>query len=573
MYIQQHKKLTIACCVVLATLAILYGTAYVIAKTYLNPAKIREMIASQASQKLNRTVTIGDDIGLSIDWNMSPHVKLHKIFVANTTWASQQAFFSADELDIHFSLIKLLFNELHIISLRLVNAKLNLETMNDKDNWTFTKSTSADASSSNIKLSVHKITVRNGEIGYNSDRLALDKLDFSANSDKTDFHVHLQGKHNSLPIKTTVEVERTSNQIKLDIVNFQTGSSNFSGNLLIEKDPLNITGDFSADSLNIKDFNTANSSTSGTYTVSNAKLPIDMLKGSKFEISVKIKQLDLGGVILSNVNLVTKNDKDVLHLDLVPAATVDAGKFYLNASYDLNQTAPLLKLQAKTTQLQLATLLQQAFGKTPITGSSFEFNSNLSGRGDNLQSIVNSLNGQILAQVGPGQFLNANASLGFLITNVLTSVISYDKNVAATDITCAVMNFKVSNGVANANRGIGLEARSGNVLGNGMIDLRNGRINFSLEPQNLTANPVDIAHFSVAQFVSIQGTISKPVVTLNTANLIKQSTNTLIAAGVAGGLTGGVGALFTTGAASMLENKLGVTQQPVASPCKTALGQ
>jgi hypothetical protein len=445
--------------------------------------------------------------------------------------------------------------------------------MNDKDNWTFTKSTSADASSSNIKLSVHKITVRNGEIGYNSDRLALDKLDFSANSDKTDFHVHLQGKHNSLPIKTTVEVERTSNQIKLDIVNFQTGSSNFSGNLLIEKDPLNITGDFSADSLNIKDFNTANSSTSGTYTVSNAKLPIDMLKGSKFEISVKIKQLDLGGVILSNVNLVTKNDKDVLHLDLVPAATVDAGKFYLNASYDLNQTAPLLKLQAKTTQLQLATLLQQAFGKTPITGSSFEFNSNLSGRGDNLQSIVNSLNGQILAQVGPGQFLNANASLGFLITNVLTSVISYDKNVAATDITCAVMNFKVSNGVANANRGIGLEARSGNVLGNGMIDLRNGRINFSLEPQNLTANPVDIAHFSVAQFVSIQGTISKPVVTLNTANLIKQSTNTLIAAGVAGGLTGGVGALFTTGAASMLENKLGVTQQPVASPCKTALGQ
>ena len=93
------------------------------------------------------------------------------------------------------------------------------------------------------------------------------------------------------------------------------------------------------------------------------------------------------------------------------------------------------------------------------------------------------------------------------------------------------------------------------MLGHGRIDLRNGRIEFAMVPQTITSNPIDLANFSVAQLVTVKGTISKPEMTLNSAGLLKQGVNALITAGIASS-TGGLGALIAGGgAAAMFQDK------------------
>lgn len=567
---QQRKKLTIICAAVLVLLGVAYGTVFIISKIYLKPEKIKELIVTQAQKRLNRAVSVGDDISLTIAWDMSPHLTLHDVDIGNTTWANRKSMLKAKELDIHFSLTKLLFKEFHIISLHLNHAELDLESYNNKNNWTFDGATKEEASAeSGIKTSIYKVAVENSIIYYNNDTLTIDKLDYTCKSNQTDHYLHLQGKHNKLPIKGTAEIENTDSKIKIKIINLQSGKSDLTGNLKIEKETLNVSGEFNAKTININDFLINDSSASGEYSIPDYTFPVQKLKNANFDVAVKIKKLDLGGVIFSDIQLLAKNIKNVIQFELKPPAKIDNGTLSLKLAYDLKQNPATLTLSAQTSSLDLETLLREIFGKSQITGSKLEFSTDLNSTGNSLAALVNNLRGKILATVGPGEFVSSAATLGFAFTNVLASMVSYDKNKSSTGISCAVANFHINNGIANAKRGIALESAGGNVLGNGMIDLRNGRINFSIVPQNITVNPLDLAHFSVAQLVTVTGTLSKPEVKLDATNLIIQGGTAVIAAGLTGGLSsaglGSLGSLLTKSTAILGK------KQPQGSPCKIAL--
>lgn len=568
---QQRKKLTIICAAVLVLLGIAYGTVFIISKIYLKPEKIKELIVTQAQKRLNRAVSVGDDISLTIAWDMSPHLTLHNVDIGNTTWANRKSMLKAKELDIHFSLTKLLFKEFHIISLHLKNAELDLESYNNKNNWTFDGGASKEEASaeSGIKTSIYKVAVENSVIYYNNDTLTIDKLDYTCKANQTDHYLHIQGKHNKLSIKGTAEIENTDNKIKINIINLQSGKSDLTGNLKIQKETLDVSGEFNAKAININDFLINDSSSTGEYSIPDYTFPVQKLKNANFDVAVKIKKLDLGGVIFSNIQLLAKNIKNVIQFELKPPAKIDNGTLSLKLAYDLKQNPAALTLSAKTSSLELESLLREIFGKSQITGSKLDFSTDLNSRGNSLAALVNNLRGRVLATVGPGEFVSSAATLGFAFTNVLASMVSYDKNKSTTGISCAVANFQINNGIANAKRGIALESAGGNVLGNGMVDLRNGRINFSIVPQNITANPIDLAHFSVAQLVNVTGTLSKPEVKLDATNLIIQGGTAVIAAGLTGGLStaglSGLGSLLSKGTAILGK------QQPQGSPCKIAL--
>jgi hypothetical protein len=212
--------------------------------------------------------------------------------------------------------------------------------------------------------------------------------------------------------------------------------------------------------------------------------------------------------------------------------------------------------------------------KAPIVGSDLTINADLHSTGTKLNDLVNNLNGKMLATASAGKYLNS--------TNLLTAMITFDRKQSSTDLTCAVMNFKVQNGVATANNGIGIEAASVNVIGNGKIDLRNGRINFSIKPESTSNSPIDLSQFSVAQLVDVSGTISEPKVELNPIGLLT-SAGGAVAKGlgkIGGGFTGGLGSI----ASGIMGKNNPITNNPItssitgnskastANPCKTALG-
>lgn len=523
------------------------------------------MVISEAQKKLNRPVKIDGEVTLSVGWNLSPHITLYKISIGNSTWAAKPNFLTIDGLEVHFSLLHILQKQLDITNVILETPVLNLESTDKHHNWDFLENL-MDTPSNSLVLTIDKVKVRAGTLVYNSDTFHFDKFDLTAHGDFNDFHVQFQGKHDKFPIKANFDVKSTGKQFHLEINSLQSGNSDLSGEVLITRDPVSVKGEFEASKLRFTDFSFGAPSASGEYSIPDTPFPVDKLKGSTFDVTVKVKDLILGGIDFKKVNLNVKNDKNILKVSLNPPAGVADGKFSFDMSYDLNPSVPVLNLQAKTTTIQLSTVLEQMFDKSPITGSSLDFKTNLQGQGTNLRAIVGSLNGQILAVAGPGNFLNSSASLGNIFSNVLSAVITFDKQQPSTAFKCGVINFRVNNGIANANNGIGIEAASVNVLGTGSVNLSNGTISFSMVPQNITTNPIDIAHFSVAQLVAVKGTISKPEMTLNSANLMKQGASAIIAAGLATS-TGGLGALIA--GSSLLQP----SNPQTTSPCKTALAQ
>jgi uncharacterized protein involved in outer membrane biogenesis len=468
-------------------------------------------------------------------------------------------------LDVHFSLTKLLFNEFHIISIDLDQPNLYLETHNGENNWDF-ETKNSEPSTTNIKLSINRLSVTHGILHHNDDTFKLDKFDLTIPDGNTLYHIHVLGKRNNAPLKATINIEKKTTNIKVDVVHLLVGTSTLTGEIDINESPLKITGELNANTFAVKDFSSADTpGGNGEYSIPKTPLNIKKLKDSVFDISVKIDKLVLKNITLKHVGIQTQNVKNVLSIQLKPAVDIANGKLNANLSFDMNYDNPQIHLQAKTSGVQLESLMKDMFGKSPITGSALELNVTLDGNGNDLNSIVGSLSGRILATAGPGNFLNSNASLGNIFTTVLSSVITFDKTKPSTVFTCGVLNFKVSNGVATANNGIGIEAASVNVLGNGMVDLRNGRIKFTITPQNLiSTNPMDIANLSMAQLVQVTGTLSQPKVSVNPAGLLTPSNGVMVAkmAGLGAGLPGL--------AVVLAEQALGNKPAAQISPCKAA---
>lgn len=563
-----QKRLSKICAIILGILIVIYGAIFLVCKIYLSPAHIKEMIVKQARSKFNRTITVGDDITLTVNLNMSPHLILHDVTVSNSKWASNPYIFKAQEIEFHFDLLAILLKNITIKSITFIAPEVFLEINSRHNNWQDLKNDmQSTPSSSNMKTEVRKISLDRGKLTYNEDKVLLDKLTLAISDHSSQYHLHLEGSHDNLPLKATIDVDDMNDYFKLDLVNLQIAHSDIEGKLKIEGEPSRISGEFHSDRLFLTDFSSGHNNDGGEYKLSDAPLPINMLRDAQIDVKAKFGEIDLAGLKLKNVNIKVANEKNVVRAIIQPAANLVNGKFNFSMAYDINPQTPRLTVAAKTSTLDFAQVLHEMLGKSPISQSTLDFDANLNGRGDNLRSIVGSLGGKILLKVGPGEFLNSNAGIGNVFANVLTSVITFEKDAPSSSFTCGVMNFSVNNGVANAKQGIGIEAANVNVLGNGMVDLRNGRIEFSMIPQNkLSANPVDLAGFSVAQLVSVKGTISKPQTTLNPVNLLQQGTTALLEAGMAGSLSG----LAPILAGSSLLNK--TTKDPDASPCKTALG-
>lgn len=564
----RQKRLSVICGIILLVLGLCYGTIYALCKIYLDPQKIREIIISQAQKKLNRTVSVGEQINLHVGWNMSPHITLYKIAIGNSTWATKPNILTIDELELHLSLAHILFKRVDITSISLIKPAFYLESNGEQNNWDFLKELLA-GSGGDIKFTVNQVYIEQGVVQYNGDTLLLDTFDFTAHDNNTNFHVHFHGKHNDMPIKTSFNIKNTDKRFNLDLPNLQAGRSDLSGELTINNDPMNVSGNFHSDRLVIKDFILENPNPSGEYSVPNNEIPVDKLRNSKFDVSAEFNTLELGGLNLNKLRVEAKNEKNIITFKFTPPPTVAGGKLNLTITYDLNPPTPTFSLEAKTAQIKLATVMEQMFKKSPINGSSLDFSASLQGQGTSFNAIVASMQGQILAIAGPGTFINGNDALGSIFTNVINSVMSYDKRQSTSDFKCGVMNFKVADGIARANSGIGIEGANVNVLGDGMVDLRNGRIAFSMVPQTFIPNPLDLSNFSVGQLVAIKGTVSKPELTLNTSNLIRQGAGALITAGLAGS-TGGLAPVIMGGAAAA-----GIAGQSkgFVNPCQKALAQ
>jgi len=540
--VKNNSRLKKIIVVVITTFCLLYAAIFVVSKIYLNPKEIKTILVTKLEAGLNRKVTLSDDLSLGVSWDLAPYIQLKNITVGNSSWGQQTNMLSIEKLNLKLKLWPLVSKKIFIDSLVLTNPNIFLETNNNRNNWDFGNNVDKkDSDGGGVSLDINHINITNGLLSYkeNNRPARIIKLD-------------------------SLNMDHTENKIKIKSMAMHIGGSNLSGNLTIDKDDFEIEGELESSLLNISDLFGNNTSSSGNeYTIPNDELPIKKLKDADIDCSLKIKKLVIDKIILTDLKIKAETKNKILHIDLDPAAKIFDGKLNINIAYNLKPKTPAFELQFKASAVKLENII-------PVTGSTMEIKSILSGGGTNLNAIVGSLSGNILATATPGAYLNSSSGFANLFTTILSSALTFEKAKPSTSFSCAVVNFKVNNGIASTNKGIAMEASTVNVVGSGKIDLRNGRLNLAISPQNIGDSPLNMSQFSMGQLVTVGGTLSKPSVNLNPVGLIAGSAlNKTVLSSLVGGIPGGLAAI----AEGMVSKQTDNNKQQATDICKKALEQ
>lgn len=241
-------------------------------------------------------------------------------------------------------------------------------------------------------------------------------------------------------------------------------------------------------------------------------------------------------------------------------ATVAGGK--LNGSVTLDGSGKRARLDQ---QIRIAGLmpgqLRALAEKKRFDGGRLDLNLNVHGQGASMSDIMGSADGKLLAKMGPGQISNkdsgtgAGAGSGLLKTLQMLNPLS--KQDSSTKIECAVVNFKIADGIAKNDSGIALQTDKLNILGGGAVNLKTEELDIGVKPKAREGIGINVA--GLASLVRIRGTLTDPKAGADAKE-----------AALAGAR---IGAAVATGGLSLLAEGVAGSASPDEDVCAVALGK
>ena len=170
------------------------------------------------------------------------------------------------------------------------------------------------------------------------------------------------------------------------------------------------------------------------------------------------------------------------------------------------------------------------------------------------------LNGKILIQTGKGEI--SSSALKLASADALMSTLSMltpgSDSANNSQLECAVVNFKIKDGLASAENGIAMSTSLMNVIGAGTIDLKTEALDIGITPKAKQGVGLNLGQ--VASLVRLGGTLANPSPKADAEAALKK------------GLS--VGTAVATGGLSLLAE--GLLSDGVAddqNPCDIALGK
>ena len=351
------------------------------------------------------------------------------------------------------------------------------------------------------------------------------------------------------------------NIAKLDVVkNVLKGtvSADISG-----KKPM-INADLRGETFDLRSLNTSSptafelnliKSAQAAEFIPNDKIPFDLLTTANANAALKLGKLIVNDEIAID-NLVVKA---VLNegLLLIKPLTFDLGGGKADITATVNAVNQSLSVNGSTTDVVLPDVVKSlraegtdGFGF--FSGGKTQTSFNLSGSGDNYRSLVNKLNGQVIAiaedakmQSGKLKYLNGN-----FVNQLLTMLKIDSSKVEKFDLVCAVVRADIKDGVATFPKGIAIDSDKLDIVSNGTVNLRNEKIDLSLNAFGSGFADVSVVQ-ALSNLIKIGGKIQSPSIAVDQGGAIKTI------AGVA--LSGGAFA----GAQMLLDKD--------TAPCYTAL--
>jgi hypothetical protein len=180
----------------------------------------------------------------------------------------------------------------------------------------------------------------------------------------------------------------------------------------------------------------------------------------------------------------------------------------------------------------------------------------LSATGRSLASVLDSAQGSLLLELGPGKLSDKDAAylpLGSALFAVLNAINPDHKAQTPAGLECAVVQLDVADDIATSTRGIALRTGRINILGSGAVKLRTAEIDVHFKTarrKGVASNVLGLAD----RFIRLTGTLRHPKVDLNLGGFLKHG-----------------GAAWATGGVSLLYDVIATSLTASSNPCETVL--
>jgi hypothetical protein len=287
-------------------------------------------------------------------------------------------------------------------------------------------------------------------------------------------------------------------------------------------------------------------------------LPLAGLKAADVNLSFKTKKLITKDLTITDATISLNLNNGKLRLE----KTGKAARGTLSVKVDLdgsNGKSASLKTNVEIKQFELG-LVPSIKEKEFLTGGKTDITINLKGSGVSVSQIMAGLNGKILIKTGKGKI--SNTALEVAGADILTSTLSMltpgSEESDGSTLECAVVNLKIKDGLATADKGIAMSTNQLDVIGGGTINLKTEQLDIGISPKAKEGVGLNLGQ--LAGLVRLGGTLANPTPTTDTEAALKT------------GLSAGA-AVATGGLSLIAQGLLSGTDDDGINPCDIALGK
>lgn len=245
-----------------------------------------------------------------------------------------------------------------------------------------------------------------------------------------------------------------------------------------------------------------------------ATLQVERIRGMDAKVAYRAETVNAPGLPLSKVSLKLDLRDGVLTGDPV-ALTFSRGSVTGMARLDARGDTPRTDIDLRMTGARLEDWIKVRSDGRPAVEGQIVARAKLTGYGNSVRKAAGSAGGTLTVVAPSGQIRQAFAELlGVNVSKGLLLLLS--ENPRQTPIRCAVADFRVTDGVARANR-IVVDTGVVRVHGSGVIDLKTERLNLLFEGES--KKPRLLRLFIP---IKVEGPLMKPDVDLQTGHAIAQ---------------------------------------------------
>lgn len=550
--------------------------------------------------------------GVSVAWSLEPRVVLKDVALGNAAWGAAKEMVTAQRLEIELALLPLLTRRVELKEIALIAPVIALETDGKgRNNWDFARVPASGSAGGdtgapafvaigNLSIANGALTFRDGATGGVTS-VAIGRLSVRARDASSpvaaDFRgtvrdvpvalagtlgsldallqrrwpypVNLQGTIAGQTFDLATKVKADGARYALDDLKLTIGASAVTGSFAVETAGARprVLFDLSGPAIALAALPAAGmastpaaggTSAGRAYLIPDTPFNFAPIRAVDAEGALALARLTLpDGRRLDNLRAKVALDNGRLAVtDFAVAAY--GGTLAGSAVVDTaHADRPTLAVELSGKGLTLGELLKAAGHPRDVRGGSTDVSANLAMRGASAHAWAASASGNVRVVVGPATLVNTNLDLESAIDRLAQAVNPFRSRDPSTELTCAVVQLPLKDGVARVDRSIAAETKKLGVSVSGTVDFRNETLDFTFQPKVRTGIAIDIAN--VAELVRFSGPFARPQVSVDPVGSAKAIAS--------------IGAAVGTGGLSIVaQSLLGWADGKGPGPCQVALG-